>query len=104
MESPKYLLAVRPLPDDSDVEGVRRLRSLLKIMLRTFRIRCVSCEPWTEPKPPKPAEDATPAQEPRKRRRLKAEKALPASDALPVDQQSQLDPATPRGHQTQSGN
>lgn len=72
-DGPRYVLVLRALADPTDPLGIRRLRHVLKGLLRGYRMRAESCEPWTEPKPPKPAEDATPAQEPRKRRRLKPE-------------------------------
>ena len=41
----RYTLTVTPLPDASDPKGVRRLRALLKRLLRSDRMRCVSCVP-----------------------------------------------------------
>ncbi len=44
-ERPIYILRVRPLADPSDVDGVRRLRSLLKRMLRQWRLQVIGCKP-----------------------------------------------------------
>lgn len=43
-----YLLTVRPLPDDSDPGGIRRLRRLLKAMVRSYGLRCVAIVPAPE--------------------------------------------------------
>jgi len=40
-EVPSYVVTLRPLKDDSDPKGVRRLRGLLKVALRRFGLRCV---------------------------------------------------------------
>ena len=36
----RYQLILRPLDDDSDPRGIRRLRACLKNMLRGYRLRC----------------------------------------------------------------
>ena len=41
-ESPTYQLTLRPLPDKTDPEGIRRLRRVLKHSLRSCRMRCVA--------------------------------------------------------------
>jgi len=47
MTSPTtYKLILQPLPDETDVDGVRRLRGLLKAALRQYRLRAVRVEPW----------------------------------------------------------
>lgn len=40
----RYTLIIEPLPDASDPAGIRRLRRLLKVMLRAFRLRVVRVE------------------------------------------------------------
>jgi len=44
-ERPVYVLTVRPTPDATDPQGIRRLRAMLKSMLRRFGLRCVSVTP-----------------------------------------------------------
>ena len=39
-----YHLTLRPLPDPSDPEGVRRLRRGLKYLLRVCGLRCVNIQ------------------------------------------------------------
>lgn len=41
-ESTRYHLFLRALPDKTDPAGVQRLRSALKCLLRSFRLRCES--------------------------------------------------------------
>lgn len=48
MNSKTYQLTIRPEHDASDVDGIRRVRLLLKRMLRTLRIRCLSIVEATE--------------------------------------------------------
>ena len=38
----KWLLHVRPEPNESDPEGWRRLRAFLKCALRSYGIRCIN--------------------------------------------------------------
>ena len=40
MSQPRYQLTLRPLPDRSDPDGIRRLRRGLKHLLRSCRLRC----------------------------------------------------------------
>lgn len=39
--SPIYELHLRPMPDNTDPDGIRRLRRALKCLGRSFRLRCV---------------------------------------------------------------
>lgn len=39
---PEYTITVRPLADDTDPDGIRRLRAWLKVGLRRLRLKCVS--------------------------------------------------------------
>jgi hypothetical protein len=43
-----YVLYLRALPQADDPGGVRRLRMALKVLLRQFKLRCVSVEPADE--------------------------------------------------------
>lgn len=45
VDRPTYCLTLRPEPDSSDPDGVRRLRALLKAALRSYRLRCLDCRP-----------------------------------------------------------
>lgn len=45
---PAFCLILRPLPDASDPDGIRRLRGFLKSALRQWRLRCVRAERTTE--------------------------------------------------------
>ena len=47
MSKERFLLEVEVLPQA--VPGIARLRSMLKWMLRAFRIRCVSIRPLPDP-------------------------------------------------------
>lgn len=40
----EYLLRLRPAPDTTDVDGIRRLRAWLKRAGRAYGLRCVSVE------------------------------------------------------------
>jgi hypothetical protein len=56
-----YRIHLRPLQDDTDPDGVRRLRSLLKIALRSLRLKCVfACTATSSQERPWPA-DAAPS-------------------------------------------
>jgi hypothetical protein len=46
-EAPTYRLVLRPLPDPSDADGIRRLRMALKALLRSYRLRCCAIEAVT---------------------------------------------------------
>ena len=48
-DPPTYLLTIRPLPDPTDMEGVRRLRLALKVLLRRFGLKCVGVKPRQRP-------------------------------------------------------
>jgi hypothetical protein len=48
MKLPTYTLTITPLPQGDDPRGLRRLRAVLKVLLRVFRLRVVRCEPSTE--------------------------------------------------------
>jgi hypothetical protein len=69
MNPPTYQLELRPLPDKSDPQGIRRLRILLKRLLRSHRMRCVAIRPANgnrqcnsdEGNPSFPAQNPTPA-------------------------------------------
>ena len=43
-DRPEYVIILRPKADASDPQGVRALRSLLKVALRRFGLRCIRCE------------------------------------------------------------
>lgn len=58
-ERPIYVLHVRPLRDDSDPRGVRRLRSLLKVALRRFGLKCTACQRSTATSTTDEADEAT---------------------------------------------
>lgn len=42
---PTYTVTLQPLKDENDRQGHRRLRSLLKVALRRFRLRCIKVIP-----------------------------------------------------------
>jgi hypothetical protein len=46
-ETEAYRVTLRPLPDESDPKGVRRLRLALKVLLRRFGLKCTSVEEMT---------------------------------------------------------
>ena len=48
LSQPEYQLRLRPLPDNTDPDGTRRLRAALKRLLRTHRLRCVEVIPQLE--------------------------------------------------------
>jgi len=39
---PTYRLTIQPLDDQSDRDGIRRLRLLLKRLLRGYRLKCLA--------------------------------------------------------------
>lgn len=41
---PTYRIDLRPMPDSTDPDGIRRLRRALKCLGRSFRLRCVRAE------------------------------------------------------------
>ena len=43
-DQPRFDITFRVLPDESDPDGTRRLRALLKFALRRLRLRCTKCE------------------------------------------------------------
>jgi hypothetical protein len=45
MKPPSYTLTIQPLPQGDDPKGIRRLRALLKRLLRSDRMKVVSCIP-----------------------------------------------------------
>lgn len=47
-EAPTYRIVIRPLPDQADPQGWRRLRACLKSMLRAYAIRCCTFEAVTQ--------------------------------------------------------
>ena len=44
-DAPRYTLVLRPMPDRSDPDGIRRLRAVLKCLLRSYGMRCERCKP-----------------------------------------------------------
>jgi len=40
-----YHLTLRPLPDRSGVPAIIRLRRALKLLLRSYGLRCIGCKP-----------------------------------------------------------
>ncbi len=40
----EYKLTLRPEPDKSDPQGIRRLRRALKCLLRSFGLRCTDIQ------------------------------------------------------------
>jgi len=40
-----FVLTLRPVPDATDPDGIRRLRRALKCLLRSFGLRCVRLAP-----------------------------------------------------------
>lgn len=68
-DRPTYLLRIRPERDASDPGGIKRVRSLLKVMLRSFGLRCVEIAPTNatevdDLESEKPADFATAASRP----------------------------------------
>jgi hypothetical protein len=60
-QRPVYHLTLRPLKDS--IPAIVRLRSLLKIALRTFRLECLEAregDPPTDPPTPSPAASGPP--------------------------------------------
>jgi hypothetical protein len=51
MTDREYILRIRLPPKEDSKRANRRLRAALKLLLRTFQIRCVSCEPAGKPVP-----------------------------------------------------
>jgi hypothetical protein len=49
MNKTDYHLTLRPVPDKTDPEGIRRLRRLLKLALRACGLRCVGVRTNHEP-------------------------------------------------------
>lgn len=47
-EAPTYRIVIRPLPDQSDPQGWRRLRALCKAALRGYAIRVCTFEAVTQ--------------------------------------------------------
>jgi hypothetical protein len=39
-----YRVTLRPLSDETDPDGIRRLKRALKCLLRSFRLRCEGAE------------------------------------------------------------
>lgn len=39
-EQPTWRLTLRPLADQRDADGTRRVRAVLKMLLRSFRLQC----------------------------------------------------------------
>jgi hypothetical protein len=46
---PTYIITVRPEQQPDDPDGIRRLRELLKRLLRSFGMRCLSIKPEPQP-------------------------------------------------------
>jgi hypothetical protein len=44
MKLAEYVLTIRPDGAATEAETIRRLRAALKVLLRAFRLRCVSIE------------------------------------------------------------
>jgi len=57
IERPTYLLALRPAPSCRIPDAIA-LRKVLKILLRSFGLRCIAV---SEAPPPAPAADRSPA-------------------------------------------
>lgn len=53
---PSYLLTLRPLPDESDPGGIRRLKALLKACVRSYRMQPTRIEPAEPSEATKPDE------------------------------------------------
>lgn len=47
---PRYELTLEAEHDPSDVDGIRRMKLMLKRLLRTHRLRCLSIVPKQESK------------------------------------------------------
>lgn len=56
MTKPEYQLTVRPLPDQSDPAGIRRLRRALKCLLRSFGLQVTDIRE-TKQQPPEEADE-----------------------------------------------
>lgn len=97
MEQPKYVLAIRPLPDPTDVDGIRRLRAMLKSMLRGYRLRVVSCVEWKETELAKAMEPTTDTKQPARRKRRTPETAIPGDQAAQYDIRADQTPKRSRG-------
>lgn len=46
---PVYKLTLRPEPDPTDPDGIRRLRALLKAALRSYGLKCIEVAPEGPP-------------------------------------------------------
>lgn len=44
-DRPTYILRLRPEPDSTDPDGIRRLRAFLKAALRSYGLRCTEVAP-----------------------------------------------------------
>ncbi len=56
MTKPEYQLTIRPLPDQSDPAGIRRLRRALKCLLRSFGLQVTDIRE-TKQQPPQEADE-----------------------------------------------
>lgn len=45
VDRPTYILRLRPEPDSTDPDGIRRLRALLKAALRSYGMKCIEVAP-----------------------------------------------------------